>query len=659
VRSKSEDRWFSRWHGPLSASGLLVRLLAPYLFTLVAIALALYAYSNRVVEDFYVDTLSENVLRQARLAGNLLPWDMSGPPMDQRCAAIGAEIGARVTVIAADGTVLGDSDAPSVKLENHGHRPEVRAALATGEGQAVRTSVSVNRQLFYRAWRQTRARDDDSEQRVVRLSVPMRSIEEGRGHIGAAIWGGVGLAALAALWPALLLSGRLSRRVARLTEFSSSVAAGVTPPALAPEHADIIGRLEANLLAMAGSLKAQLQAARAEQAKLEAVLSGMLEGVLVIDSAGTIRLANHRAEQLFQRWPGRSLVGQPLIDVSRDPDLHSLVHEITRGQASGRLGREITLASATGAEYLQVSATPMRQLDGEAPLFILVFHDITALKKLEATRRDFVANVSHELRTPLTAIRGYAETLRAGALADAEQADNFLAIIERHSERLTRLTEDLLTLSDLELGRAPIKPVPMALERAVEAAMDVVRDKAVQAGLELHSELAPDLPQVDADPDRIEQVLVNLIDNAVKFTPAGGRVTISASATEPAQRDGTAPETASTSAAGLHPPQGSTLRRAPEDGSAERVRGAGRWVTVCVADTGVGVPKHHLQRLTERFYRVDQARSRELGGTGLGLAIVKHIVHAHGGTLRIESEVGRGTQVYVSLPAAPPESEAS
>jgi two-component system phosphate regulon sensor histidine kinase PhoR len=649
VRSKRENRWFSRWHGPLSASGLLVRLLAPYLFTLLAVALALYAYSDRVVEDFYVDTLSENVLRQARLASELLPWGLSGPPMDQRCAAIGAEIGARVTVIAADGTVLGDSEAPSAKLENHGQRPEVQAALATGEGQAVRASVSVNRHLFYRAWRQTRAHDGESEQRVVRLSVSMRSIEEGRGHIGAAIWGGVGLAAVAALWPALLLSGRLSRRVARLTEFSSAVAAGVTPPALAPEHADIIGQLETNLLAMAESLKAQLQAARAEQAKLEAVLSGMLEGVLVIDSTGTIRLANQRAEQLFQRRPGRSLVGQPLIDVSRDPDLHDLLHEITRGRACGRVGREITLASATGAEYLQVTATPMRALDSEAPLFILVFHDITALKKLEATRRDFVANVSHELRTPLTAIRGYAETLRAGALADTEQADKFLAIIERHSERLTRLTEDLLTLSDLELGRAPIKPVPMALARAVEAAVDVVRDKAVQAGLELHSELPPDLPQLDADPDRIEQVLVNLIDNAVKFTPAGGRVTISASAAEPPQRDGAAPEAARTPAAGLHPPQG----------SGGRVQSAGRWVAICVADTGVGVPKHHLHRLTERFYRVDQARSRELGGTGLGLAIVKHIVHAHGGALRIESEVGRGTQVYVSLPAVSSEPEAS
>src|SRR5512139_957947 len=310
---------------PVERAGLLVRLLAPYLFTLAAVAVALYVYTDRVVENLYVDTLSDTVLRQARLAGDLLPWDLRGPPMDQRCAAVKTEIGARVTVIAADGTVLGDSDAPSARLENHGQRPEVHAALEHGDGQSVRTSASVHRGLFYRAWLQTRAPDGGGERRIVRLSVPMRSIAQARGRIRVAIWGGVGVAALAALWPALLLSSRLSRRLARLTEFSSAVAAGRPAPRLLPEGEDIIGRLEANLLAMAESLKAQLQNARAEQSKLAAVLSGMVEGVLVVDHAGTIRLANHRAERLFARWPASTLIGRPLIDVSRDPDLHELL----------------------------------------------------------------------------------------------------------------------------------------------------------------------------------------------------------------------------------------------------------------------------------------------------------------------------------------------
>lgn len=601
--------------------GLLARLLAPYLFTLIAVAASLYAYSDRVVEKLYVQTLSDGVLREARLAGALLPWEVRGEALDRRCAAVAAGSAARVTVIAADGTVLGDSDTPSMGLENHGERPEVVEALLQGDGQAVRVSASVNRRLLYRAWSQRRERDGQTEQRVIRLAVSMSTVEDARRRIRAAIWGGFLVAALAAFWPALVLSRRLSRRVSRLTQFSTAVAAGAPAPPLVPESGDILGRLETNLLAMAQSLSSRLQAARAEQGKLEAVLSGMVEGVLVIDSTGVIRLANQRAERLFHGSPARGLLGQLLINVSRDPDLHDLVREATRGDYRLRLVREITLEDGGKGESLQVTATPIAEPGDDLRLFILVFHDVTELKQLERTRRDFVANVSHELRTPLTAIRGYAETLRQRLPDDPQQTRKFLAIIERHAERLTRLTEDLLALSDLELGRAALRRVPAAVAPAVEAAVEVVRDKAEHGGVEVCRELAPDLPPLWGDPDRIEQVLVNLLDNAVKFTPPGGRVTISARLAEP-----------------------------PHGDSTEST--AGRWIAICVADTGAGVPKHHLHRLTERFYRVDQARSRELGGTGLGLAIVKHIVQAHGGALRLESEVGHGTQVYAYLPAA-------
>ncbi len=617
LRALSTRRWLRK------SSDLLARLLAPYLFTLLAIAVAVYIYSDRVVEDLYVTTLSDNVLRQARLAADLLPWGLRGAVMDERCAAVAEQIAARVTVIAQDGVVLGDSDAPSANLENHGQRPEVLAAWEHGDGQAVRRSVSVNRRLMYRAWRQVRADDGRVEQRIVRLSVSMRVIDQARRRIRAAIWGGIGIAAIAALWPALLLSRRLTRRVSRLTDFSTAITRGTSPPMLMPERDDIVGQLEANVAAMANSLQTQLRAARAEQTKLEGILSGMVEGVLVVDDAGTIQLANERAQRLFARWPMATIVGHPLIDVSRDPDLQQLVREVTRGDGD-RLVREITLAGDGSSETLHVTATPTTAADGRTQLFILVFHDITALKRLEATRRDFVANVSHELRTPLTAIRGYAETLREGALNDTEQARKFLEIIERHSERLSRLTEDLLTLSDLEFKHTPIRCVPMPLARALDAAVDVVREKAEQAQVEIRCELPPELPLLDADPDRIEQVLVNLIDNAVKFSGPGGRVTVSAHVAEPPPRKDKAP--------------------APET--------AGAWVAICVADTGTGIPQHHLSRLTERFYRVDQARSRELGGTGLGLAIVKHIVQGHGGALHIESEIGRGTRVYVYLPVA-------
>jgi two-component system phosphate regulon sensor histidine kinase PhoR len=594
------------------ASSLLVRLLAPYLIALAAVATSLYLYGDAVAERFHLATLADGVLREAHLVGALLPWDERGPALDRRCAALAAEAGARISVIAADGTVIGDSDTPSETLENHRERPEVRAALSDGDGQAVRVSASVHRHLFYRAWRQSRG----DEQRIVRLAVGMATIAAAQHRIRMAIWVGVVVAALAALWPALVLARRLAGRMARLADFSQAVTAGTEPPPVLPEGDDLVTRLETNLPAMAQSLQTQLHAVREEKGKLETVLGSMVEGVLVIDRSGTIRLANQRATRIFGAAANGELIGQPLINISRDPDLHALVRNVTRGQCEGPLVREITLAPARH-ETLRVTATAIAEARGVADQFILVFHDITELKKLETTRRDFVANVSHELRTPLTAIRGYAETLRNGAGNNPELAAKFLAVIERHSERLGRLIDDLLILSDLELGRTELQRTAMPLAPAVAAAIDVLHEKAARRQVEIHRALVSDLPLLDADPDRVEQVLVNLIDNAVKYTPEGGRVTVSARV-----------------AAAAHEmtPVGC--------------------VEISVADTGVGVPQSDLPRLTERFYRVDKARSRELGGTGLGLAIVKHIVQAHGGSLRIESELGKGTCVRVYWPIA-------
>jgi len=585
---------------------LLVRLLAPYLLALAAIAVSFYVYSDAVVERLYLGTLSDAVLREAQLVGALLPWDERGALLDRRCATVAADIGTRVTVIAVDGTVIGDSDAPSATLENHLQRPEVHAALSDGDGQAVRVSTSVHRYLFYRAWRQTVG----DEQRIIRLAVEMATIQDSRHRIRMAIWIGFAVAALAALWPALALARRLSARVERLVEFSNAVASGEQAPPLLREGDDVVTRLETNLVAMAGSLSAQLRAARDEKDKLEAVLSGMVEGVLVIDRYGTVHLSNQRADRLFGSRDA-SLVGRPMIDVSRDPDLQALVRGVMRGDAQQPRAHEITLDTPT-RETLRVTATPIGDAGGVPQLFILVFHDITELKKLETMRRDFVANVSHELRTPLTAIRGYAETLQGGVINDAAVTANFVGVIERHSERLGRLIDDLLTLSDLELGRTELQRVPTSVAHAVDATIELVRDKAARGQVEIRRDIPDDVPAVDADPDRLEQVLVNLIDNAVKYTPAGGSVTV----------------------------------------SARCIDGPTGCVEICVADTGVGVSRLDLPRLTERFYRVDRARSRELGGTGLGLAIVKHIVQAHGGTLRIDSDLGKGTRVYVRLPAA-------
>ncbi len=449
-------------------------------------------------------------------------------------------------------------------------------------------------------------------------------LSRARQRIALAIVVGFAVTVGAGLWMAATFSRRLTQRVATLTDLSAAL---VGPQARRRSTTgDVVDRLESNMIAIAENLQGQLRQAQAERHKLEAILSGMAEGLLVIDRQGTIQLVNDRARRLFSAAADEPFAGRPLLALSRDPDLQELVREVTHAGFSGPVMRELSFRTGGDVEILQVNAAPVAGPEKVPQLYILVLHDVTALKKMEAMRRDFVANVSHELRTPLTAVHGYAETLQSGALDDPALARKFLRVIERHSERLTRLTDDLLILSDLELGRAALQHALMPMAPSVEAAIEVLRDKAHQSEISIATDLPADL-SLWADADRVEQVLVNLIDNAVKYSAAGGRVTISARAVERI-RD---------------LPAAATLVE-------HDVRA---WVEIVVADTGVGIPRQDLPRLTERFYRVDKARSRELGGTGLGLAIVKHIVQAHGGALQIESEVGRGTRVHVYLPAEP------
>jgi len=295
----------------------------------------------------------------------------------------------------------------------------------------------------------------------------------------------------------------------------------------------------------------------------------------------------------------------------RDPGLADLPRELTSGPAT--LSRNLSLRGGSGPS-LQLNAARLTADDGAPFGFVLVLHDVSELRRLETVRRDFVANVSHEIRTPLTAIKGYAETLLGPAGDERDTALRFLEIIDRHARRLGRLIDDLLALSDLEFGRTPLRRQACALGPAIDDVIQMLAEPAAQGGLSVTSTVAPGTPLAWVDGDRLRQVLTNLLDNALKYTPAGGRVHVDAG---PA-----------------------TLEGAPA-------------IELRVSDTGIGVPSQDLPRLTERFFRVDKARSRELGGTGLGLAIVKHIVQAHGGRLAIESTFGQGTTVHVTLPAAP------
>ncbi len=424
---------------------------------------------------------------------------------------------------------------------------------------------------------------------------------------------GLVLAGLAALPVGLVVAwsaaARFQRRLGRLARFAHQLEEGTGVPFLAAERADALGEVEDDLGRMARRVSGTIAALNVERERLEAILRGMVEGVLVTDLSGTVELMNARARTLLGLPVETRGRGHALIELVRDPGLADVIRELGAGAAVA--SHDVTLNG--GGPMLQVNAARLRGADDQPFGFVLVLHDVTELRRLEVIRRDFVANVSHELRTPLTAIKGYAETLLGSAGDDRETARRFLTVIDRHSERLGRLINDLLTLSDLELGRASLRLGTVAVGSVIDDVLQILGEAAQRKGVRVAAEVATDTPPAHADGDRLRQVLINLVDNGIKYTPSGGRVVVRA-------RRGSGPQAS--------------------------------MVEIAVEDSGAGVPAQDLPRLTERFFRVDKARSRELGGTGLGLAIVKHIVQGHGGSLHIASAVGQGTTVTAYFPIA-------
>jgi two-component system, OmpR family, phosphate regulon sensor histidine kinase PhoR len=327
--------------------------------------------------------------------------------------------------------------------------------------------------------------------------------------------------------------------------------------------------------------------------------------VIAVDGQEHILLMNERARIMFALGPARG-EGKPFLEVIRNADLHEIFRAVHGAAGAATVRREVVV-SGPAPRILQVNAVRLA-MGGEGPGSVMVLHDVTALRQLERVRTEFVANVSHELRTPLTAIQGYLETLLSGALEERENARRFLEIVLRHSERLGRLLNDLTDLSNIELGKVTLRREPVRLDEVVASVLAIIGPRAAGSRVTVSADIPAGLPIVSADRDRLAQILINLVDNAVKYTPSGGSVTVTAR-----EREGA--------------------------------------IEVAIADTGIGIPPADLPRITERFYRVDKARSRELGGTGLGLAIVKHLVVAHGGDLHIESEQERGTTVRFTLPS--------
>jgi two-component system phosphate regulon sensor histidine kinase PhoR len=590
-------------------NSLVVKFFLSYLAVVTLLFTSFYLYSSTVVRDFYVSSLGERLELEARLIAKALPSISDSREFDLLCRNLANVLVTRITIVGADGRVLCDSVEASVTMENHRWRPEVIEALKTGSGSSFRYSTTTGEELFYRAFLQ----DEGESQRIVRLAIALDEVQAVTNSLRRSLFLGFLVASAVGLLLAFAFSRRLSRRVKRLVEFSGQVAEGVFPQNFFGKSGrDEIHRLERHLNDMSEKIRQNVQQVIAEKEKANSILRGMMEGVLVIDPKGRVLVINEQAQKMFNLSPDRDIRGASILELSRHPEMKKLIEQILVFDfTSERYSRQVELHEG---RWFRVNAVSLRNNQSSTYGSILVFHDITEVKQLERMRSDFVANVSHELRTPLTAIRGYAETLCQTPPDDPADAQHFLSIIEKHAERLSRLTEDLLTLSDLESGKIEIDFNPVDIKRVVQSVSEVFSDAANKKQVTLEQVIEQGLPAVMGDVDRLQQLLINLVDNAVKYSPVNGTVTVKA-------------------------------QRITINSSIDAVE-------LSVIDTGTGIPEHAIPRLTERFYRVDKARSRELGGTGLGLAIVKHIAQAHGAQLKIESALHKGTMVSVLLPTA-------
>jgi two-component system phosphate regulon sensor histidine kinase PhoR len=597
----------------LWTSSLVTRVFLSYLAVIALLFACFYLYSSADLRTQQIAAIGGRLEHQARFLARVLPLAAEGTELDELCRQAGNDLAIRVTVIATDGRVLGDSDEVSAKMENHARRPEVLAALKLGSGDATRYSSTVSREMIYHAFYQR----TPAGERIVRVAKSLTDLEAALGSIRRSIVSGFLLASVMGLLLAWFFSRRLSRRLRRLEEFTDQVAQGSFPQNFFPDrNRDEISLLEQRLNDMSLKIRDNLQQVVAEKEKVDSILRCMIEGVLVLDPKGSVLVMNDQAKAMFHVPPNRDIFGVSILEISRHPEVRRILEDVLAFDFSeSRFSKEVELDDD---RWFRVNAVKLRNAHGQSLGSILVFHDVTDIKRFETMRSDFVANVSHELRTPLTAIRGYVETLLNTPPADPLDGRQFLQIIDRHSERLSRLTEDLLILSDLESGNIQLTLQPLDANQLIQRVLEIFWDRAAKKDVRLSHRVLADLPRVQGDLDRLQQLFINLVDNAIKYTPPGGTVTLAATRT---------------AAANGSPPQ----------------------IEFAVSDSGPGIPEKDLPRLTERFYRVDKARSRDLGGTGLGLAIVKHIVQAHKGELKIESEINKGTTVRVRISQAQPQ----
>jgi len=551
------------------------------------------------VRSIQLENLRLNLVREARLvADNTLPYldPLSMENIQALAQTSGDEIEARVTIISLDGTVLGDSWESPSQMENHSSRPEVQEALASGTGVSTRFSVTTGQTMMYVA---VPIKYQGNTVGVSRVAWPLTAVNSSVNRAIRTIAWSLAAAALLVILATFFITRRITRPIRQATRAAMRISSGQFDRQIEIRSRDELGQLGRAFNRMSDNLQEMMASLAEERNKLFTVLATMADGVIMTDSAGKVLLANPAAGALFNFQVEKAL-DKPLIEVILNYQVEETVKQCL---ASGQ--KVNSQVDTTSGQFLRVLAVPLKTAKISGVL--LLFQNLTELRSLQTLRREFVGNISHELRTPLAAIKAIVETLQDGAIQDSAVAQDFLIKVNAEVDSLTQMVNELIELSRIETGKTDLNFESLNLNEIAEETWRRLSPQAERKPVTLVSDLQKDLPPVQADRERIQQVFTNILHNAIKFTPPDGYIKI--------------------------------ITRSAEDA-----------VTVRISDTGIGISQKDIPRIFERFFKADKSRTGE--GSGLGLAIAKHIIQAHHGKIWVESQEGKGSTFSFSIPVA-------
>jgi two-component system phosphate regulon sensor histidine kinase PhoR len=558
------------------------------------------AYTISSVRNTQLDNLRSYLINEAKLvADDVLP-SLKNPgnnaDADNIAKTTGSEIEARVTIIALDGTVLGDSWENPQTMENHATRPEVTEALATGIGKITRYSTTTSQNMMYLA---VRIVDQGGVLGVSRVALPTTVVDNSVNNAIRTIAWATSAAALLVILAAAFITRMITRPVRKLTRAAVRLASGQFDQQIKVESPDELGRLGHAFNKMSANIKNKIAAISEEENKLAMILSSITDGVMMTDSRSHILLANPAAGSLFNFQESQAR-GKPLIEAVFNYEVDQLLKKCLASEEK----QNVTVDTTSG-KFLRIIAIPLKteSLTGA----LLLFQDLTELRSLQTMRREFVGNISHELRTPLAGIKAIVETLQDGAINDKEIARDFLSKVNTEVDSLSQMVNELIELSRIETGRVKLNLMPVNINNLVNEVIERLMPQAARKRISILIDLTDNLPQIQADRERIQHVILNIMHNAIKFTPDSGEIKVVTAADA-------------------------------------------KSVTVQIMDTGIGIAKEDLPHIFERFFKADRSRSNP--GSGLGLAIAKHIIQAHGGKIWVQSQPGKGSTFSFSLPLA-------